>query len=294
MPTTPLLPLPNGLEITSIRETEKELQIRVTSHRTSSLCPICSQPSSSIHSYYRRKPQELPCTGRDVRLLLSVKKFFCRVENCPQKIFTERLPELIASSSRLTARLRALVQAIGVAFNAKGGAQLGEQMGIHLSRMTFLHSVRLLDIPLVTTVKAVGIDDFAWKRGSRYGTVIIDLETHRLIDILPDREVESVKTWLAAHPEIEVVSRDRGGTYADGAAQGAPQALQCADRWHLCKNLGDAAEDYLKRQPLSIPAPTPSQSIVETKEAQTPASSNAQRKQELQKDARFEKKTSKR
>jgi transposase len=83
--------------------------------------------------------------------------------------------------------------------------------------------------------------------------VIIDLETHRLIDILPDREAESVRKWLAAHPEIEVVSRDRGGAYADGAAQGAPQAIQIADRWHVCKNLGDAVEEYLKRHALFIP-----------------------------------------
>src|SRR5579875_4034431 len=131
MPTTPLLPLPVGLEITSISETEQELLVRVTSNRVSSPCPACSTPSISIHSYYRRKPLELPCVGRTVRLLLSVKKFFCRVVSCPQKIFTERLPDLIEPSSRLTTRLRTLVQAICTAFNAKGGARLGEQFGIH-------------------------------------------------------------------------------------------------------------------------------------------------------------------
>src|SRR5258708_34449378 len=114
--------------------------------------------------------------------------------------------------------------------------------------------------PPVGKVKAVGIDDFAWKRGKRYGTVIIDLETHDLLDLLPDREAESVKQWLAAHPEIEIVSRDRGGAYADGAAQGAPQAQQIADRWHLCKNLGDAVQDYLIRQKIRMP-PSPSQNI---------------------------------
>src|SRR5207248_3124898 len=137
---------------------------------------------------------------------------------------------------------------------AKGGARLGSQLGIHLSRMTFLHSLLLLPNPPVGSVKAVGIDDFAWKRGKLYGTVIIDLETHDLLDLLPDREAESVKQWLLAHPEIEIVSRDRGGAYADGAAQGAPQAQQIADRWHICKNLGDAVEDYLKRQKIQIPS----------------------------------------
>jgi transposase len=254
MPTTPLLPLPDGLEITSISEASQELQVRVTSNRMSSLCPLCSTPSFAIHSYYRRKPLELPSTGKPVRLLLSVKKFFCHVTSCPRKIFTERLPELLEPSSRLTSRLRSIVQAICAAFNAKGGARLGEHLGIHLSRMTFLHSLHRMSTPPVGKVKAVGIDDFAWKRGRRYGTVIIDLKTHRLIDMLPDREAESVKQWLLAHPEIEIVSRDRGGAYADGATQGAPQAQQIADRWHLCKNLGDAVEDYLKRQHLQIPS----------------------------------------
>jgi len=224
MPTTPLLPLPDGLEITSISEAEHELLVRVTSNRMSSLCPLCSIPSYAIHSYYRRKPLELPCAGKTVRLLLSVKKFFCRVASCPQKIFAERLPELLEPSSRLTTRLRSIVQAICGAFNAKGGARLGEQLGVHLSRKTFLRSLHLMPTPPVGKVKAVGIDDFAWKRGKRYGTVIIDLETHRLLDLLPDRDAESVKQWLAAHPEIEIVSRDRGGAYADGAAQGAPSA----------------------------------------------------------------------
>ncbi len=258
MPTTPFLPLPDGLEITSISVDEQELQVRVTSNRPCSLCPCCSTPSSAIHSYYRRKPLELPCTGKTVRLLLSVKKFFCRVATCPRKIFTERLPELIEPSSRLTTRLRTMVQAICAAFNAKGGARLGEQLGIHLSRMTFLHSLLLIPNPPIGKVKVVGIDDFAWKRGKRYGTVIIDLETHRVLDLLPDREAESVKQWLLAHPEIEIVSRDRGGAYADGAAQGAPQAQQIADRWHLCKNLGDAVEAYFVRKKIQIPpAPTP-------------------------------------
>jgi transposase len=253
MPSTPFLPLPDGLEITSISEAEHELLVRVTSTRMHALCPICSTPSSSIHSYYRRKPLELPCTGKTVRLLLSVKKFFCRMTSCPQKIFTERLPDLIEPSSRLTTRLRTLVQAICTAFNANGGARLGEQLGIHFTRETFLRSLHLLSTPPVGTIKAVGIDDFAWKRGKRYGTVIIDLETHQLIDILPDREAESVKQWLAAHPEIEIVSRDRAGAYADGAAQGAPQALQIADRWHVCKNLGDAVQDYLVRKKIQMP-----------------------------------------
>ena len=255
MPKTPLLPFPDGLEIIAISITMLELQVRVTSNRVSSCCPQCSTSSSAIHSYYRRKPLELPSAGQKVRLLLSVKKFFCRVASCPQKIFTERLPELLEPSSRLTSRLRTIVQAIGGAFNAQGGARLGTQLGICLSRMTYLRSLLRVPISTVEHVKHVGIDDFAWKRGKAYGTVIVDLDSHTIIDLLPDREAASVKRWLEQHEEIELVSRDRGGAYADGAAQGAPQAQQCADRWHLCSNLGDAVERFLIRTQTHLPAP---------------------------------------
>lgn len=154
------------------------------------------------------------------------------------------------------------------------------QLGMQLSRTTFLRSLQCIHLSPVEKVEHVGIDDFAWKRGKRYGTVIVDLDSHCLIDLLPDRETESVKKWLEAHPEIEVVRRDRGGAYADGAAQGAPQAIQCADRWHLCKNLGDAVEAYLKRPPLSIAAPTLPASTSETKETSARGSPYAQRRQE--------------
>ncbi|HEY5003637.1 MAG TPA: ISL3 family transposase [Ktedonobacteraceae bacterium] len=277
MPTTPLLPLPDDLEIVSLHEEENHLEIQIISKRIMCLCPGCAQPSEAIHSYYRRHPMELPCTGCLVRIILSVKKFFCRNPECSRKVFTERIPEWIEPSSRLTTRLRTLIQAIGVAFNANGGARLATQMGIHVSRMTVLFSLHLLPLPPVGQVKRIGIDDFAWKRGLRYGTVLIDLDSHHIIDILPDRETESVKKWLQSHPEIEVVSRDRGGVYADGAAQGAPQAIQCADRWHLCKNLGDAVESYLKQLSLSIPV---SPSVLETRGTVASAPTYEQRRQE--------------
>src|SRR5690242_12782196 len=113
MPTTPLFPLPQGLELTSISEASEEVIVRVTSHRPTSGCPLCGVSSSSIHSSYRRKPRDLPCAGRPIRLLLTVKKFVCQQAECPRKIFTERLPDLIEVSSRLTKRLRSAVQEIG-------------------------------------------------------------------------------------------------------------------------------------------------------------------------------------
>lgn len=257
MPPIALLPLPEGLEMTAMSKTLEGLLISVSSTRPSSACPLCGMLSEAVHSSYRRRPLDLPCAGQTIRLQLSVCKFFCQVPHCQRKVFTERLPELVAPSSRMTDRLRTVVQAIGLAFNGQGGARLGAHLGIQVSRPTLLKSLSLLPTPVVGQVRAVGIDDFAWKRGKRYGTIIIDLRTHKILDLLPDREAESVQKWLSAHPEIEIVSRDRGGAYADGAAQGAPQAIQVADRWHLAKNLGDAVEAYLKRKRLKIPPPEP-------------------------------------
>jgi transposase len=257
MPTTPLLPLPEGLEILTVSATEQALQVRVNSNRLMALCPRCSTPSHSVHSYYRRRPLELPCAGQCVHLELVVKKFFCRQESCPQKIFAERLPGFLEPNSRLTTRLRVVVQSIAGAFNAKGGVRLGEHLGIHFSRMTYIRSLLAVSLLPVDQVNRVGIDDFCWKRGRSYGTLVVDLATHAIIDLLPDRETATVQKWLEEHEEIELVSRDRGGNYADGATQGAPQAIQCADRWHVCANLGEAVERFLIRTHTQLPKVNP-------------------------------------
>jgi len=274
MPTTPLFPLPEGLEITSVSDTPEEVLVRVTSNRETSVCPLCSTPSSVIHSYYRRKPLDLPCAGRPIRMLLTVKKFFCRVTTCPRKIFVERLPDLIEVSSRLTKRLRSAVQEIGFATCGKGGERLSSKLGMPLSDATLLWSLYLVPLPPIGKVQVIGIDDWSWRRGKRYGSIIVDLRTHKIIDLLPERTVESVIAWLEAHAGVEIVSRDRGGTYVDGATQGAPGAIQVCDRWHVLKNLGDAVEEFLIRTRIRLPdaplaEPTPERPL--TSYSATPA-----------------------
>lgn len=262
MPTTPLLPFPECLEITSISEASEEVVVRVTSHRPTSRCLLCGTPSSTIHSYYRRKPRDLPCAGRPIRLLLTVKKFVCRQAECPRKIFTERLPDLIEVSSRLTKRLRNTVQEIGFATCGKGGERLSAKLGMPISDATLLWSLYLVPLPEIGPVEVIGIDDWSYRRGKRFGSIIVDLRTHKIIDLLPERTVESVVAWLEGHPEVGIVSRDRGGTYVDGATQGAPLAIQVCDRWHLLKNLGEAVETFLIRAHIRLPetakvVPTP-------------------------------------
>jgi len=150
--------------------------------------------------------------------VFTVRKFFCRNPDCSRKVFAERLPDFIATSSRLTKRLRTSVQDIGFATCGKGGERLSDKLGMCTSDATVLWSLFLFPVPEVGQVRVVGVDDWSWRRGKRFGSILVNLETHKIIDLLADREAESVQRWMAAHPEIEVVSRDRGGVYIDGAS----------------------------------------------------------------------------
>ena len=193
MPTTPLFPLPEGLEMTSISDTPEELLVRVTSYRASSPCPQCAMPSSAIHSSYQRHPRDLPCVGRPIRLVFTVRKFFCRNPNCSRKVFAERLPDFIETSSHLTKRLRTAAQDIGFATCGKGGEQLSDKLGMGISDATLLWSLFLVPLPEVGQVRVIGVDDWSWRRGQRFGSILVNLETHKIVDLLADREAESVK-----------------------------------------------------------------------------------------------------
>ena len=251
MPKTPLFPLPDGLEITSASQTPEALLVRVTSTRSSSPCPLCATPSRSIHSYYRRMPADLPCVGRRVTLLLTVRKFFCRLKSCPRKVFTERLPDLLEPSSRLAKRLRMAVQTRGCITTAQGGASLTKALGMPISATSMRRSLHLLPMLPIEGVRVVSLDEWAWKRGRRYGTIIVDLEHHQVLDLLAENSKEAAQAWLQQHPDIEVVGRDRGGTYADAATWGAPLAVQVADRWHLCvRRIGACVDTFQRKEGL--------------------------------------------
>jgi len=252
MSVSPLFPFPDGLEMTSVSETANEVVVCVTSQRESSPCGQCAMSSSAIHSFYRRHPQDLPCVGRPMRLILTVRKFFCRNLDCSRKVFSERLPDFISVSSRLTMRLRTSVQEIGFETSGKGGERLGGKLGIPVSDVTLLSSLFLVPLPEMGPVHVVGVDDWSWRRGKRFGTILVKLETHKIVALLADREAESVRQWLVQHPEVEIVSRDRGLVYLDAATSAAPQATQVGDRWHILANLGDAVEDFLIRAQIRL------------------------------------------
>ena len=247
MERTPFLPLPEGMLIDQVQLTETGLLIAVIATHPTSRCPLCSEFSSSIHSSYRRSLRDGSCGGRQVRLSLTVRKFFCRNSLCPRKVFTERIPQFVEPWARMTIRHGEALQSIGLATCGKGGTRLAARLGIQTSRHTVLRRIMDLSDDCAGSVVFLGIDDFAFRRGYRFGTILVNLESHRVVDLLPDRQAETAARWMRQQPDLMVVSRDRGGEYASAAREGAPQAIQCADRFHVVKNLTEAAQVLLAR-----------------------------------------------
>ncbi|MEZ0135673.1 MULTISPECIES: ISL3 family transposase [Novosphingobium] len=207
------------------------------------ICPDCANPSTSFHSRYDRTLSDLPVSGSTVRLRLSVRRFRCTHTSCQRRTFSEPLaPPVGRRYGRRVGRCDALVRAAAVALGGRPEARMMARLAMPWSRDTMLRVLRRGDpaAELPPPARVVGIDDFAWRRGHSYGSIVVDLERRQVIDLLPDRRRDTVIAWLRQNPQVEIICRDRGPGYGVAASEAAPQARQVADRWHLFENASAA------------------------------------------------------
>jgi len=228
---------PCGLAIESIETEADKLRIGARSISTTAACPLCVTVSARIHSRYSRTLTDLPSQGRRVVLSVCARRFRYVLADCRQRIFAERLETTVDGPfARRTARLEGIVHHLGLALGGRPGQSFARRLLLPVSNDTLLRVVRRRAVQRPEEPRVVDIDDFAWKRGHRYGTIICDLERRCVIDILPDREAATATAWLADRPSINIIARDRGAAYRQASAEGRPDAVQVADRWHLMEN----------------------------------------------------------
>jgi len=240
--------VPRGLVIETVSDSVDSIILVVRSEAGVAECSLCGATSRRIHSRYTRQVADLPCAGKQINLRVISRRFVCEVPHCRRRIFAERFgDDVLPTRSRRTARLDCIVHHLGLVLGGRPAASFAKRLMLPVSNDTLLRVVRRRTCPRIDPLVVAGIDDWAFRKNHRYGTIVCDLERRRIVALLPDREVATVRAWLSGRPEIRVIARDRGGGYGEAATKALPGAIQVADRWHLMENASSAFLDAVRR-----------------------------------------------
>ncbi|MFD9336670.1 ISL3 family transposase [Streptomyces sp. NPDC060028] len=209
---------------------DDDLRVDATGCGPPGTCPVCQHPATRVHSRYSRHIAGLPVCGRRLIVRLRVRRFFCDQPRCRRRTFVEQVVGLTEPRRRSSTAARSAMRSVAVELGGRPGARLCKKLRLYGRRTSILGELTAPPVP-ARAPRILGIDEFAFRKGRTYGTVLVDVESSRPVDVLPDRETGTVAAWLQEHPGAEIICRDRLMAFTKAIRQAAPDALEVADRW---------------------------------------------------------------